>query len=374
MEIMEKNKSKIFFILGLAGVMAATMVFLSSQLKTSKKPAGILSAVDFVKTELINAEGILETYPFKVPHKDWPKGYTREALSESAGLWLESLEMLNDKENFEKQFQVLKKFFILPDGTLSWRLRYENEKWVADPHSATIDDLRIVRALIAAADKWNIPGYKDFALKLAHAVKESGVYQDFLLIQTLNKGEWEGPFIIDLSYLDLKTMNALMAYDEEWKPIYERSQALLIGGMRQNGFIYDKYDVQKNHYYDQDRNLINYLICASRLAESNFSVYSLIEQLIRRWQQDGKILGRYDPETGKPLVAYESVSVYALVMRLSLIMKQWEFARVIRDKILELSRKQTSSHWQGALCDDACHAFDHLQALASLNLAEKEKL
>lgn len=339
-------------------------IFLWSPWKSSASEV-IHKAEDFVTKELIDSWGLIESFPFRAEKIEHRPEYEREALSESAGLWLQITQNLDQQKMFDQQYEAVNKYFLLDNETLSWKLLIGPEDQITpDPYSATIDDLRVARALLAAFQKWGKEEYKNLALKLAEAMRDNAVYHDFLLHKPMSKEEQQyGPFIIDLSYLDLKAMKMLIPYDPDWQIVYERSLSVLLKGMRSNGFFYDKYDVQNNRYYDQDKNMINALISAINLAEVGFSVDNFMQFLQKEWVEHGKLFGRYNPETGEKAVDYESLAVYGLAMRLALTVGDQKFAEAIRNRIMELAKKQTKSLWKGALCDDECHAFDHLQAL-----------
>jgi hypothetical protein len=169
----------------------------------------------------------------------------------------------------------------------------------------------------------------------------------------------------------LETMYLLSEYDRHWIPIYDKSLDLLKKGMRPNGFLFDKYNVEEKRFYDEEKNLINHLMCAIHLSERGFSNLKLLNFLEREWEKRGKIFGRYDPETGKPIVDYESAAVYGLVMRLALLEEKKKFAAEIYKKILKFRAAKKKSLWYGSLCGEGCHGFDHLQILLSLMVNER---
>ena len=351
-------------------VLGIILIFIFQRLKSpaSSKGKERIKATQFVQKQLIDSQGLLETYPYLAQTIPYRPDYIREALSESAGLWMQILALTNNQKEFERQVSSLNRFFLLPDNSLSWRLAIQKEdKVVPDSVSATIDDLRVVRALLEMNQHKANPAYVQLAKKLADSMKKNAVYQDFLLHKPMSTEERSGgPWIVILSYLDLNAMEALISVDPQWKPIYEKALTLLIKGLRSNGFFYDRYDVGKDLYYDEEKNMINYILCAIYLAERGFSVETFMGFLTTQWQKYGRLYGKYDGETLKPLVDYESIAVYALTMRLALVMKQTDFADKIRHRVLKLASEQKNPLWKGALCEDACHAFDHLQALLTI--------
>ncbi|MBI4971202.1 MAG: hypothetical protein HZC17_05125 [Candidatus Omnitrophica bacterium] len=321
------------------------------------------AAMDYVQNQLIDARGLLETYPYRASKIPFNPKYVREALSESIGVWMHILEVLNRKEEFAHQVEILKNDFLLPNGTLSWRIEIlKGEEIKPDSYSAPIDDLRIIHSLLKASKRWHVPEYQNFALKLARAIEKNAVYQDHLLNIPFIEGERE-PYVVDLSYLDLETMFMLSKLDPDWKRIYDKSMTLLLGGRRENGFFYDNYDVEKKQYFDKEKNLINQIICAIYLEERGVGAEKFLSMLQSKWRSDGRLFGRYDPATGSPLVNYESVAVYALAYRLAMMSGYYDFARQLEKRMTQMRMVPKSRFWEGALCENGGHSFDHLLTL-----------
>ncbi len=344
--------------------------------RVPKSPVLLLpvqAAFVFIDDKLMDSAGLPETYPFNAAKIPGNAGYARESLSETISLWLTILELSDNKEKFAEQVAVLKKHFLLLNGTLSWRLEILGDETVhATPYSATIDDLRAIRALLGAAGKWKIPDYETLALQLARAMKAHAVSNGHLLHQSILGTDLQRGAIMDLSYIDLEAMYLLAQKDVEWKHIYEISLVVLRGGRLPNGLFYDKFDVNAQRYYNVESNLINSLLCAIHLAERSEDAGPLPGFLKTEWTKNAKICGRYDQQSGKPVVAYESVAVYALAMRLALLTNELGFAKQMRTRILELASGPKQSLWEGSLTPDGGHSFDHLNALLSFVLYEQK--
>lgn len=332
----------------------------------------IAKALHYVESSLTDPLSLIETYPYQLTSFSFAPNYSRESLSETMGLWLETLEKLKEKEKFLAAVETLKKSFLLPNGTLSWRLAIDGEKVTQDPYSATIDDLRVIGVLLKTYKQWNEPALLEFAQKLAAGMKRGAVYQNYLLHQTILEKDKDGPFVMDLSYLELASLDELAKLDPSWRVVYEKSLAVLLEGMRPNGFFYDKYDVSERRYFDDEKNLINQLIVAINLTERGFSVTKFIDFLESEWEKHGKIYGRYDPDTREALVDYESVAVYGLLARLALLNDKVNFAKALAKRMGEFADEGSHSIWTGSLAGAGGHSFDHLEALLTL-IAETKK-
>jgi hypothetical protein len=355
-----------FFLLILILILSGGLVFWLLQKKELQEKRAVHKGVEFVKNSLTDSSDLIHSYPFKALPIRHRLQYVPECLSETMGLWLGVLELADRPVEFDRAFEVLKKYFLLPNGTLTWRVVVEKGQVIQDPESATIDDLRVIRALLLAAERWKRPQYQALAMTLAQSVRETAVYEDYLLRDTLSPDEKDGPLIVNVSYLDVKTMEMIAKIDPAWQPIHRRSLEILEKGTRPNGFIYDNYDVRQKRYYDHDRNMINYLLSAVYLAETGKPTRAFAEFIESQWRSYGKINGAYDPDTAQMEKKFESVAVYALSMRLAFLSGKKELAREIKNYLFYLAAFQRNPLWKNALCDDQCHAFDHLQALSSL--------
>jgi hypothetical protein len=240
------------------------------------------------------------------------------------------------------------------------------------PHSASIDDLRVIQVLLKTAEEWDRPGYEELAMKIADSLKKRAVRKGLLLHQTVLEGEDEGPFIVDISYLDLTALRLLSEKDPDWQPIYDRSLEVLKGAELKNGFFYEKYDVDRDQYYFGEKNLINQLISAIHLEEEGTGSRGLLNFLEEEWRKHGRISGSYDPETGKALVRYENPAVYGLLMRYALLAGRNSLFDKIEKRVRKTSVQNKKSVWYGSLCRQGCHSFDHLQILLSLLQNERK--
>jgi len=372
-------KTKIIIPIGIILVGALLLLVVFPMFQAPKEEPMLSSnriqeAVDYVNRELIDSYGLIETFPYRAETIPYREGYITESLSETISLWVWILVIIDDREAFDEQLEVAKRHFLLPNDSLSWRIIIKDEGALEPgPYGATIDDLRMARALVEAYEKWGDKKYKEFALLFANAMKRDAVYQDYLLHQPLLEGDEYGIAEMDLSYLDLETMSLLAKIDPDWQKIYQKCLGVLLKGTRPSGFFYDKYEVKSDKYYDFEKNLINQIICAIHLAERGFSTTKFMQLLKNKWEKDGRIYGGYDLDTTEPVVEYESVVCYALIDRLAKLVGDDEFSQVMENRILELSASNKGTLWEGSFLEIGGHSFDHLQALLSFLLRTKQK-
>lgn len=136
-------------------LLIVSVVFLSisctgKEVKVEKDP--LSSTEQFVIEDLLNDKGLLRTD--LTNQKDI-------FLSESVGLWLTYLLEKDDQVRFNEQINVMKSYFLANDFIV-WRIEGTRKASV----NALIDDLRIIRVLLSAGEKWQDATYLQLGKKL----------------------------------------------------------------------------------------------------------------------------------------------------------------------------------------------------------------
>lgn len=194
-------------------------------------------------------------------------------LSETIGLEMLWRVMKEDKNGFDKQLALLKKYFISPIGLLYWKLSTTLKPSNAN---ASIDDLRVCKALILAYRKWGDPDYFNTAKTIADGLLKYCV-KDYVLLDgaSWQKGGVYGgvkvtgvtPYIT-LSYPDLETMMLLKEINGDWLKVAQRTAGIvLFGAVLKEGDVYWEYDITKENFFDAgEENLINVFLHLFHLA------------------------------------------------------------------------------------------------------------
>ena len=122
--------------------------------------------LDFVNDKLTDEKGGIKTnYTEENSDGDITKGSS--VLSESEGLMLIYYLHRGSKEDFNRTLQYIKENMILESGVISWRVEGNKPSLT----SATIDDLRIIKALLLATEKWKDQSYRRMALNISQGIK-----------------------------------------------------------------------------------------------------------------------------------------------------------------------------------------------------------
>lgn len=255
-----------------------------------------------VDSHYVNDEGVIHAYP---------DNRNSEYLSESLGLYLEYLLQVEDKENFAEQAEILKERFLVETGGqvfIPWRL-YEEANV-----NALIDDVRIASALEGAAEKFAEPAYLELSQQIVSAIEnrqhQKGIAVDYY----------------DWSY-QLAGNRLTLSYLIDEMAVLSESFAMLDTGDNEV-FFPEYYDFDEKRYVKSDEvHMIDQLLIALNRFDQGRESPEFESWLIEEWINQGQVAGRYDRETGKPSVDYESLAVYYYLWQYFERIDQAEYAK-----------------------------------------------
>ncbi|MEZ0482267.1 hypothetical protein [Planococcus sp. SSTMD024] len=255
-----------------------------------------------VDSHYVNDEGVIHAYP---------DNRESEYLSESLGLYMEYLLQVGDEGNFAEQAAILNDRFMVETGGqvfIPWRL-YEEANV-----NALIDDVRIAAALEGAAEKFKEPGYLELSRKIMSAIEDRQHQQG----TAVDYYDWSYKLAgnrITLSYL----IGELTVLPESF--------AMLDTGETEV-FFPEYYDFDEKQYMKSDEvHMIDQLLIAVNRFGQGIESPEFESWLIEEWGSNGQLAGRYDRETGKPTVDYESLAVYYYLWQYFDRIGQQEFAK-----------------------------------------------
>lgn len=317
--------------------------------------------LDFINNKLSEVDyGIYTNYLNVDNEGDITRGH--DVLSESEGLMMLYSVNAGDKAIFDEHFNIVKENMITRKGLISWRVSKEEVSQV----SATIDELRIIKALFFAYDRWGEYKYKYYATKISRGLLKHAIYNDNL-IDFID--EYGASKDTTLCYLDLPTLKILSLIDERWIEIYNNSNEILV-----NGRISDKVPLFKKVYsqedgtYDSDNDadlLLSLIVILNRIqcGEDESEAIKWIEEKFRYY---GYLVSTYNEETGEETSKIESPSIYALTAIIGEAVGN-EF--LVEKSIVKLEYyqiKNMDSEFYGGYGNEATkdvYSFDNLNAL-----------
>ena len=316
---------------------------------------------DFIQNHMTTDNGGIKTnYLNEKNDGDITKGDS--VLSESEGLMLLYYLERDDKEGFNKTFEYIKNNMLLSNGLISWRVDGDKRSAV----SATIDDLRIIKALIMGGEKWNNLKYRYYAIEMAN-----GVYRKLRtenLLVDFNDGQTNSDKVT-LCYIDLEALQYLNNIDFKWKSIRVESEKILNGGFISNKVpLYRKYYDIKTKKYDNDENvdmLLNTIILLDK-AEVGQNISESLNWIIDKFKTDGAIYVSYNDATGERTSDIQSTSIYANLLQIAEIENNKELYTLALRKLNAYQVLDKKSKLYGGYGDKKTmqvYSFDNLNAL-----------
>ncbi|WP_214828562.1 hypothetical protein [Exiguobacterium algae] len=304
----------------------------------------------FIRTFLLSEQGLIRTDLLK---------RRNEYLSESLGLYMLFLVNEGRSDEFAAQVKVLRHYFLHESGMVSWELKGNTMSIEANPTNAWIDDARICRALIRAAETFSTPSYALLAEEIQSAL-DSYSFVDGLPVDFTDLNTKEVGSRVTLSYLDYDMLNSLS------NERVVAAKRLLENAPTDGPFYAKYYDTQhKTYHFDNTINLIDQLYVALRYEQFGLNTTEFFTFLVSELQ-NGIVYGRYDRRTEQPVVQYESQAVYALVIFYLMERNEMTLATETLEHLYELSVQDDASPYYGGYIDvitKETHSFDNLLPL-----------
>ncbi len=202
----------------------------------------------------------------------------RSFLSETVGLEMILHLYRGDRSSFDRQFRLVESRFMGPLGLMAWKITPENGS--AELWNASVDDLRVAKALVLADKKWKSADYRKAAMGLGASLLEYNTEGNLLV----DGCSWKKPGLtgksrVDqkyttstLAYADITAMRLLSGLDPEWVPVLQRMSGVLIEGMVGRDCPRLLFESSSGNYEDtgQDDEIIVRTMAMLYLAESGF--------------------------------------------------------------------------------------------------------
>lgn len=233
----------------------------------------------------------------ELPQRNMASG--ADVLSESVGFQMLIAIRDNDKNQFNRLNEFIKEKMMNQNGLIKWRVR---EGVYQETVNASIDDFRIVKALIKAYEKWQVEEYLKFANQLGDKMLEWNI-KDLKLLSFDLIDSKEAPH----SYYDFEAMYMLSEYNKAWRDIVEFNLKIFLKEHERN--IY--YSLEDQGNYETIENLIVIL----HLAQIGVDVSEKL-----KWYKIQLNIGVINASYNKNLKAMdtiESAAIYGLLAIIS---------------------------------------------------------
>lgn len=258
----------------------------------------------YLKANMMNADGGVYTASQSTTASS-PQGH--DVLSESMGLLMCCAVRLEDEELFSQCWSHVSQT-MQREGLITW---YVAEDGTQGNSNALLDDLRIVRALYEAHEKWG--GYEEARTQLASALAQKNVYRG-QLSSFYDFSQGKSGDTIALAYGDFETLNLLAEIQPEFA---ELSQSLL--EIVQEGYLGEQfplysssYNYQRKEYSQDDLNTAEALLTVYHLSQVGLAREETLswlknalktDTLAARYHVDGTVVEGY---------RYDSTAVFAI--------------------------------------------------------------
>lgn len=294
---------------------------------------GVKTVQQTVEEKYTNTDGNIHAYPLDE---------NSQYLSESIGLYMQYLVLVEDKKTFEIQVdRLINDYLVKQDDLVFVRwLLYEDATV-----NALIDDVRIITSLNEASELFDQPAYGELAGQLEKTISSvqhsDGIHVDYY--------DWKFQMPaerITLSYL----INDYSATN--------KTKQLLINLDETAVFFPEYYDVKNQKYVEsKEVHLVDQLLIAINLEDIGHASSTFENWVTHEWKSNGKLLGRYNRQTQEATVNYESLAVYYYLNLYFTKINEPVLAKEVMQHAKKIATRNTLA---------GTHFFDYIQYQISL--------
>ncbi|KJS86719.1 MAG: hypothetical protein JM58_06470 [Peptococcaceae bacterium BICA1-8] len=307
-----------------------------------------LALEGFISSYFIN-DGFFRTNLIESKQGEMASG--EDILSESVGLLMLHYLKGDELGNFDTQFNILKDHFMNNNKLIKWRIRHGmNQETV----NATIDDLRIAKALMMAAEKWGRNDYKSFAKELSTQLLLHCVTEDSLkAYDSVNSSK--APFV----YYDFEAMQLMGQFDKKWDKLAAINIEIILNNQVKGlPFFQDKWFSEEGGFPTVEN-----LMIMMHLSEVGIKDTQSFAWLKKQLKQQG-LYGSYSIE-GKPLSSVESPAIYAIAARIAKLNNDKELYYLAGKSLKNMQNMETNEYYGGFidLNNLSAFSFDQLFSL-----------
>ncbi|MBC6973898.1 transcriptional regulator [Bacillus sp. Xin] len=317
----------------------------------------------FIMRHMMNENETLATYRIADSKVGTNEATGREALSESAGLWLQYTLDMEDQALFDEQVKVIQNYFIHPTHIVLWKISETGDRQSGT--NALVDDLRIIEQLYRAYDMYKEERYKYLADQLSDAVlrynKKGKNYVDYY---DADKGMQNN--ILTTSYINPRAFSYMKKYGGISETQYQEVIQFLADYPRKGWAFPKEYKEDGTFTYEKQVNMIDQSYVAYHRSLGGISSEAYLDFIKKSFQKDGKLYGRYNLETGKPVVDFESPSAYGITILYVLQAGDVKFAQALYERMSEFRNDNVFSRFYGGYVagkEKDTHIFDNVLPL-----------
>ncbi|MFD1899563.1 hypothetical protein [Enterococcus termitis] len=243
-----------------------------------------------------------------------------EMLSESSGLYLRNLELTDTKGRFDSFYKETKKIFY-DKVQFSYRIDEQGNKFSVN---ASVDDLRIIRALLGASARFGAEDYSKEIDTLAKNFMKTSM-DDNILIDFYDVEQQKKSTNTSLFYIDLKTLGYLYKKYNVSADYLQYHYSLIEKGYLSDTFPFyqTRFNHKTNDYENTGTiNVIESLLTILHLGEVGLQKQESLD-FIKDQVAKGTLFNSYDLN-GVPVDKNQSAAAYALAALIGVVTNDQE--------------------------------------------------
>jgi hypothetical protein len=273
-------------------------------------------------------------------------------LSESAGLLMFYYLRGDERQKFDAQVDILTTYFWNKNRLIKWRIRRGLKQKTVN---STIDDLRIVKALMMAAERWDRKDYKSIAKKLSVQLLKHCVTEN-----TLKAYDSPNSPKAPLVYYDFQAMQLMGEYDKKWRKLATINMENILSRRIKRLPLYEANRFAKDNAFPTVENLMIMMHLSEVGIKDPQSIRWLKEQLKRKG-----LFGSYSIE-GAPLNSVESPAIYAIAAIIARLNRDEELYYLAAERLKKMQNMEHNEYYGGFIDLKRLSAFSFDQLFSLL--------
>jgi endo-1,4-beta-D-glucanase Y len=324
----------------------------------------LAAAINYVHDNLRRPNGHIELY--QAIHPKQKITQHNHTNSEAVSYYLLIAAQQGNKTEFDRELAFIEQYMLHPTGYMMWRLD-DNDVAEGEGRNIAPDaDLRALRALYVAKDRWGDPHYDEVINRIASALEVMAVNENGILVAYAGLSG-DKPWQAQESYL---AYSDFQVYDRlantrggVWDKVAVNMRNVTLNAQIWNGLYNSVYftDGRAGGVYgdhiDGGVYSINSLWIMARFAESGDPIlmnssWKSLNFYKERYKQDGRIYDSYDSK-GEPANRFESAWSYALIARAAHALGDESFAQIMARRMSDFQDLDPASPYYGAFIEGA---------------------
>jgi len=352
-----KHVLVIFIFLVIPGILAYYWIYADKPIKDMGRTAVDFSGYHWERTALERfvdrhfiQDGFVRTNLVDTEQGELASG--EDFLSESAGLLMLYYLKQDDREKFDREVHLLTTHFFNGNQLFKWRIRPGVNR---ETVNSTVDDLRIVKALLLAAEKWGRTDYRVLAAKLSVRLLNHCVTGNALRAYDSPHSP-EAPFV----YYDFAAMQRMGEFNRKWSTLAKVNMEKILRRQIKGLPLFKDNWFAKDNAFPTVENLMVLMHLSEAGVKDPESLQWLKEQLKRKG-----LFGKYSMK-GKPLNSVESPAIYAITAIIAKLNGDEELYGLAAERLKGMQNLVDGEYYGGFIDLKQLSAFSFDQLLALL--------